>query len=798
MSSKRAALLTVVAVLASVLVARAGEPKMPADDSPATRQFEFAERLYYTRLYRLAIPEYRKFRQAHADDSRLPTALFHLGQSLFHTDDYAGAARMLSELIEKFPDSPLNGPAYLARGQCRLLAGTVREGMEDLKKFLTLAPKPEQAAEAKYLLGRGYRLVKDTDSAATIFNDVAEHGPKASAYRSRSLFELAEIAIEKQQWEPALKLERRIAKEFPNDPLAAEAQLKSGHLLLKLQQYAEAEAAYAAVPETSALRAAGLLGAAQALKALDRCEEAIARCQQLLKQFADSKLVPQALYHVGACQLQRKQYDEAAKTFEGLAARFPTDEYGEKGAAAVVLAHYSAGQAQAEQTLASAAAYVGRYPTGPSIGQVRFFQGEAHLWQKHYDLAIQSYGAVPAGSSLRGEAQFKIAMAHELAGRPKKAATAYDAFLAAQPDHARVPQALYGAGAAYQRSRACNEAKARYDRLMQSFPKQPLAARALYETAMCDYMLSNRDATSMRPALESYLERHPEGADAGAACYWLGYAAQVEKDYKAALDYYGRAAGLPGPRAKQARLRIAETYHSQGDEAASAREFLSLIRNNPELVREEEYVYVGNYYHKQLEIKTSIYACQELLKRYPDTAWRDTALYRLGLLHTELPEPQWDAAAQYFRGLIAHYEAVQKKTPGAATPLLYPAKYELGRTLLAQGQPDRARPLLEETREKADTRRAQFSAQLLLANMDMEAGKLDKAKELFLPIGVLYDDSQLSAEALYKAGECLRLLGREGEGRLLWGELKRRYPKSPWAEKAAQKAGGQIAPVSQR
>lgn len=762
-------------------------PGDQAGDSPATLQFEFAERLYFTRLYRSAIPEYERFRKEFPSNPRMPEALLHLGQSMFHVGRYGDAAAVFTELITRHATSPLAGPAYLARGHCRLLAGEVRETINDLKRFLTLAPPPDQTAEAKYLLGRGYRLLNDRDSARVTFEEVVVHAPTASVYRPMSLFQLGELAVEEGDVEQALALNARIIREFPENPLAAEAQLKNGSILMQEGRYEEALAAYGSVQDDRPQREAALLGASQALHAMERYAEAIEPCRELLERYPDGDLVPQALYQLGVCQLALKLYDESAETFSGLAERFADHEYGEKAAAAVVLVWYQAGAEHAEQVLQAAAKYLERYHAGPSVGQVHFCAGEAFLWRKRFDRAIESYRRVPTPSALAGEAAFRMAVAHEVAGRTNEAATAYDAFLADFPDHPRRAQALFAAGAAYQRLKATAEAKARYARLMEEFPDSPLAARALYETAMCDYLPGDAEALArMRDGLRLHLEEYPDGVDAGSAHYWLGYhASQVEKDYEKALVHYERAAELPGRFQKEARLRIAETLYSEGREKESAERFLELINQSPELVRNQEvYIYVGSTFRKLGNPERAVVAYERLLERHPDTAWRDKALYELGNLCADLPEPNWERSRAWFEELIRHYEEMKKEDPNAATPLWYAARFGLGRALRALGRPQDARPLLEEAWKNAENRRVQFSAQLALADMEFEGGKFERARDLFLPVGILYDDPVLSSEALYKAGKCLVALDASDEGLLLWDDLAKRYPQSPWTARA--------------
>jgi len=755
-----------------------GQPAQ--DESPATIQYEFAQGLFQSKLYRSAAAEYEKFSTNYPKDLRVPEILYRLGQCHYLLKEYAAAATTFGKLVNQFPESELRGRALLERGNCLILADSVREGIEDLKQFLTLSPKPQQAVVAKYLMGKGYRRLGDEETAEVTFTDVVERGPEESDYRAKSLSQLVEINKSTNP-EAALVHARRIVREFAGNPLALEAQLKIGRLLMVLENHKEAEKAFLQVPEGSSLRPTALMDASSALHAQKKYDQAIVLCQQILDNFPKNSIAPVAFYQIGVCQMADQKHEEAAATFERLANGFPEHEYGEKGAAGVVRALYNMGEEKADRILASGFAYKGRYPKGPSLGIIHFFLGEALMWQKQYDRAIEQYSSVPEGNPVFEEAAFHVAIAHEFAKRHQEAAVAYDAFVEAHPEHARAVEALFNAGVAYQNLKAYNDAKTCYARLRELFAGHALAARALFETAMCDYLLN--DLASTKQALNKYLETYREDEDAGAAYFWLGRIAQAEEDFDRATEFYRRSAALPGPRQAEAKLQVAQSLFRGGREAEAVREFLLLITVGDNPINEEAYVYVGKYCQANDNLPKAIFAYKKLLEDYPKTTWRDDALYMLGVLYAELPEPDWTTSSQYFTELIELYDTSLEKDPKANTDFLFPAKLELGSVLVQMHKEDEARPLLENVWKNADNQRTKFQAQLALASLDLNAKDYSKAKDLFLQIGILYDDPALAPEALYKAALCLELLGDNEESSRLQEELNERYPDSSWAKK---------------
>ena len=61
----------------------------------------------------------------------------------------------------------------------------------------------------------------------------------------------------------------------------------------------------------------------------------------------------------------------------------------------------------------------------------------------------------------------------------------------------------------------------------------------------------------------------------------------------------------------------------------------------------------------------------------------------------------------------------------------------------------------------------------------------EEAARYFMSVAVLYDDPELTPEALYRAAEAFQKLGRAGDRDKALAELRQRYPQSSWAAQPA-------------
>ena len=65
-----------------------------------------------------------------------------------------------------------------------------------------------------------------------------------------------------------------------------------------------------------------------------------------------------------------------------------------------------------------------------------------------------------------------------------------------------------------------------------------------------------------------------------------------------------------------------------------------------------------------------------------------------------------------------------------------------------------------------------------------DQAKWEDAARYFMSIAVLYDDPELSPEALLRAARAYKALNRAADAERTHAELKQRYPQSTWAAQA--------------
>jgi cellulose synthase operon protein C len=280
--------------------------------------------------------------------------------------EHDACLKLADALAEQFPDSPLRGPAEVAKGRSLLALGEHKEAAATLERVVAqgkAAPQlnDQQRAEARALLAQSYagrgqladatRVVsamRGDDAAKSVVAvttlQVAETAYASGDFdRARELF--ASLTKDRQapaaawsglgwcyfrasQWKESAAAFRHVVDESPESPLAAEAALMCGRSLERLEQYDDALAMYQIERYASGNQAAESLWRAAVLyEKQQQPDRALALYARLIERHADFSELDAAIYRRARLLVSAQDNEQADTLFEQLRVRFPTSRY---------------------------------------------------------------------------------------------------------------------------------------------------------------------------------------------------------------------------------------------------------------------------------------------------------------------------------------------------------------------------------------------------------------------------------------------------------------------------------------
>jgi TolA-binding protein len=280
-------------------------------------------------------------------DKEVPELLFRQGKLYYDYEVYDPAVRQWGLLLEKYPDSPF------AVGAGELILDSFNksrdyENIETWARRLKSAPAFQAPAEQARL---STLIVQAVFKQGEALSEKGDHGKSAAAYL-------------------------RAAREFPNEPRAAQAAVN-----------AEVEGQRAGDYDT--LRAAADL---------------------LVKNHASRDEAPEGAWLAATAFQSVGLFSEAAGYHEILADKWPRSEHHKDAAYNAALLRTTIGEH--DKAIADGNAYRRKYPRGEDADEVTFLMGKAHekaqRW-KDAEALYSSYSQTARGAGSRIEALVRLA-----------------------------------------------------------------------------------------------------------------------------------------------------------------------------------------------------------------------------------------------------------------------------------------------------------------------------------------------------------------------------------------------------
>lgn len=349
------------------------------------------------------------------NDKEIITVIYKNGQFFYDYGDYDEAIKRFGLIIERYPTSPVAGPAGDRLLEC-LGAASDYENIESwgrrLKSTKAFAGKADQQrldeviAGAMMKSGEAHAAKESYEKAATFFERVAKDHP-GSGHAPKALGN-AGAAFEKAgRPERAVTAYRALADRYPKSSEAPEALFVAARIEESIASYAAAAALYeqlaARYPQSShapaALRSAGVLR-----QTMGQPDRAVVHYATYEKQFKGRPETRDIAFQKGLLLMEKKDARGAAAAFAEFARSYPDD-------ARVIQAHVR----EAESHMKMGADNRAKDALGRALARYR-----SH--KKDEDAALYAAEA----RYLQGELIFREYEAIKIAGRPRQMARALE------------------------------------------------------------------------------------------------------------------------------------------------------------------------------------------------------------------------------------------------------------------------------------------------------------------------------------------------------------------------------------
>ncbi len=732
----------------------------------ATDQVRLADGLFARGMYELALREYR----AVADQTSLTNrdvVLYRMAESERALGRVAESDALYEQVITGFPTRVVAQRAALRRAESALESGRFEEVVRVLSDRKEADLEPEGRAAWRYFLAHAEQRLDHPKKAEPLYRRLLKD-EASSAYAPFARLELAELVQAREPASPEIRtLLEAVVQAGPANPAGRQAALKlAGHLYAQKDYAGSADAYAALVQHDPALVATVRVASAWSHFKAERWNDVLA----LTVAASD----PDSLYLQANSLRQLQRAEEAARVYRSLLEQHPGHALSESARYEAAVLALSSRDFKAARQLAAAV------PSTPQRAEdLLWIQAEAARGEGDVEAALRWYDQlvreIPAGEKASA-ARFYAARLTQEQGRWEEASVRYRAVADDPRGRTLAADALYASAFARmqldQRAEAVND----WARLQKEHADFARLDEVLYARAHAEVSL-DRPADA-RVQLDTLLKQFPKSTWVPEAHYLLGTVLERDEKWEAAEYHYRLATRGQAEEGliRRIEFRRVAVLQRQGrnDEAAQALNKLLAQSAGGQGVPAALLDWLARWNADQQRWPEAEKAALALSEQGP--AWELLAWYQVGRAREEQGNAEGARAAYRTSAVVS---GGREATDSA---------YRLGRLAAAARDGAEARTYLTRAAEQAsDESMADLRARsyMALAGLDEQEGRAEDALRTLLSVALLYDDPELTPEALYRAAGHLQTLGRGAEREQTLQELKQRYPDSPWAQRAA-------------
>lgn len=733
-------------------------PSNLAND-PARRTFEQANAFYGQKMYDLAVPKYQEFLALAPRGIDRQAGLFRLGECLRAAKRNADSAAAYRQLLSEFNSGEFLGPAAYRLGEIQFGARDFDGAASSFRLATQHVRDAKLRLAAKFFEGRALEAAGRTAEALSAYRQVAAQ-KENNPYRERAIFDLAEADARAGLTDSALRQWRGLAETAQNPVVRTSAAVKAGLLAIDQRDFEAARPLLelaAANQELASWRAAAQAGLVR-LEYESENYPAAAESADKILPLLPAEAQPDVLLLAANARRQMGEQQRALVLYD----RLVVDHPGSTAARDAGFHRLVSLVAQQDpRSLAQIEAFLQSSSSEDQQAKAELLKAELLFGQDRFAEAAELYGKASTARGTeryRADAIYRLAWCQLQAKRYDDAVEVLTRFLLQYPRHPLAGSAYAQRAVAQLETGDQIAALADFEAVIDRYRDAREREDAMTQRAL---LLGNMQRPAdMAAGFERLLAEYPETKAAAQAHFWIGYAASDAGHYGESIASLEKARALdPGKYGERATLRLMLSHYQMQDREATGREAKTL---GPEKAPAEVREWLGlsaleaNDYATAADFLAPLAAGDEASPEL-----------RMSLARAQLGAGQNEAARATLDGILP--KAHEPRLKARAHLLMADVLIALRDGAAAKAQAEEAQRLQPEGRFNAEARLANGRA--LFAQ-----DKFDDAARAFMAVALLYDEKDLTPQALVLAEQAYRRADNTADADRAREELQRRYP----------------------
>ncbi|TDU69356.1 tetratricopeptide repeat protein [Prosthecobacter fusiformis] len=759
----------------------------PQPKSPDQDLFDYASMVYERGEFAIAAQSFGQYLQNYPSGAQVPLAMFRIGECYMKQNQLKVAETYYMEVVSRYPNSEGAPSAAYRLGAMRFNAKDFEESARQFAFCETKSTLPQVRLAAAYNRARAYQMLKDSKRQIAALQSVIATKTD-NPYREASLLMLGTVYLAEDKKAEALPLFLDLLKESKDNAVLSEANVKAAVLQAEMGKPDESIPLFEralTIPETTPLnRGIALVGIVQALFAKGDYDGVIENYNRNSGVLPDGEIRPKMLLLVGNAYRMKKGYARAVEVYLMIEQGFPgSDQAFEAGYWKLYCFYLLDDRDLGDFATAFIQRHIQDRPQHEFINLARLIRADFYFNHGDYAKAADSYSDVRIDvlpPKLQPGTLFNKGWALAEAARHQDAIGAFTQFLADYPAHEFKPKALARRGLAYRESKDLAKAVGDFQRVIKEYTNSDAAEISYLQLGLI--AMEQRDAKAMVAAFEMLVTKYPRSKAAGQAWYGIGRGYFDQKNWEKAIPALQKAIETDKEtNLDRAYQMLLLAYYAQQDFEGLSKAIDEYRKANSNANIPPNVVsWLGlKLYDLKLYARATKYLSLATTPDAPENT--DPRVWNyLGMAFLETKDYEGSIKATDYFLAVTPDSAV--KARGLMTK---------GRALLGLGKIDEAEKVAQEGLGFAKDGKPQALLLILEGDVAMAAGQklesegsanaaLEKYKAAagkFMYPAQLFDDAELTPEAMDKASRALEKAGQSAKAAEFRQLLKDQYPQ---------------------
>ncbi len=602
-------------------------------------------------------------------DAQRQEYLLLAAEADFRLESFERAGSEYRAFVNEFSNSPHARKAQYGLGWSYLKHGDNNGARTE---FDSLSNGIDSLAFASmYESGVLSLLDGNINNALARFDSLVEKSPY-DRFVDQSYIQMGLIRYRSKYYKDARHYFQLAARLYPDSPLRLDAYRMMGECSIALNDFSNAQYAFARVRKLGAsgqMLADAMFQEGVSLYHLGRFKSSAERFTEYLQQFPQDRHAAQGYVWKGEALYQDGKFDAAEHAYADALRLFPDNQRRENATYGLAWTLFE--QKKFTQAAAAFDKFTTTFPGSSRVLDASLRKADCYFFLGQYDKATDLYAslaALKAESRTVEYAAFQLAMSYIQRGETDRGVEHLRNFLTRHPSSIYVEVVQFNIAWTFFSKEQFNEAIPEFRTLLKRFPESQLMPRVLFNTGDAFFNLKMHD--SARAYYQRVIREFPSSPLVTDALAGLQYTYEAEgRPAQAAAEIDTLLSNKPeGVPHEELLLRKGDIFFSQGDFAAAIAEYQRVVGLKPNRTAHAKALHqLGRAYELENNPLRAISYYQQVVSGFSDVEIAPAVTLALSLVHIKIKQ---------FRAAVMDLQDFDKRY--SDSPLSTEAHYQLG------------------------------------------------------------------------------------------------------------------------